>query len=144
MRTFTYEEAQSHLPIVSGLMLRAIEAKRMIDSVESEISEFSQRNFIIGGLLPDVHHFARRRAARDKAVQEIKDTVAEIRAIGVQVKDLDMGLLDFPCKVDGEVVLLCWKMGEESIAHWHGLEEGFRGRKPIDESIRRGTRQLPN
>jgi hypothetical protein len=95
-------------------------------------------------MLPDVQHFARRRAQRDRSLQEIKDVLAEIDAMGVQVKDLDIGLLDFPCKVDGEVVLLCWKLGEDAITHWHGVDEGFRGRKPIDESIRRGTREMPN
>jgi hypothetical protein len=65
-------------------------------------------------------------------MQQIKDSVAEIHATGVQVKDLDIGLLDFPCVADGETVLLCWKYGEgNSIGHWHGFEEGFAGRKPI-------------
>jgi hypothetical protein len=143
MRTFTYQEAEWHLPIVSGLLQRAMEAKRTIQEVEREMAELHQRVFLAGGLLPDIRHFARRRAQRDKAVQQIKDAVGEIQAIGVQVKDLDTGLVDFPCKIDGEIVLLCWKSGEESITHWHGLEEGFRGRKPIDDAIRRGTR-LPN
>jgi len=53
----------------------------------------------------------------------------------VQVKDLDIGLLDFPCQVEGEVILLCWKRGEEKITHWHGVAEGFAGRKPIDDRI---------
>jgi hypothetical protein len=88
---------------------------------------------------------ARRRAERDKAFQNIKDTLAEIDAIGVQVKDLDIGLLDFPCAVGDEIVLLCWKYGEERIEFWHGMEEGFQGRKPIDERILRGKkREKPN
>jgi len=53
----------------------------------------------------------------------------------VQVKDLDIGLLDFPCAVDGKLILLCWKMGEKTIEHWHSMEEGFANRKPIDERI---------
>jgi len=56
-------------------------------------------------------------------------------ATGVQVKDLDIGLLDFPCEVDGQTILLCWKLGEKSITHWHGTNEGFAGRKPIDQRI---------
>ena len=78
---------------------------------------------------------AARKAQRDKAIQAAKDTLSEINAIGVQVKDLDIGLLDFPCLVDGEIVLLCWKLGEPTISHWHGTEEGFAGRKPIDERM---------
>jgi len=53
----------------------------------------------------------------------------------VQVKDLDIGLLDFPCQVEGEVILLCWKLGEETITHWHSTTEGFASRKPIDDRI---------
>jgi hypothetical protein len=83
---------------------------------------------------------ARRRAERDKAFQDIKDTLAEIDSIGVQVKDLDIGLLDFPCEVDGQVVLLCWKLGEKSITHWHGVSEGFAGRKPVTSRIANAKR----
>ena len=57
---------------------------------------------------------------------------------------LDMGLLDFPCVVDDQIVLLCWKFGEEKIEFWHGLEEGFRGRKPIDERIMGKKKEKPN
>ncbi len=78
---------------------------------------------------------ARRKAQKEKAAQQVRDALAEIDATGVQVKDLDIGLLDFPCLVEDRVILLCWKLGETKIAHWHGLEEGYRGRKPIDETI---------
>ena len=81
---------------------------------------------------------ARRKAEREKTAQQIKDAVSEINSTGVQVKDLDIGLLDFPCVVDGHTILLCWRLGEKSITHWHGMEEGFAGRKPIDDRIRRG------
>ena len=61
--------------------------------------------------------------------------------MGVQVKDLETGLLDFPCVVDGEVILLCWRMGEETITHWHGTNEGFAGRKAIDARIANAGRR---
>ena len=83
---------------------------------------------------------ARRKAERVKAEQKAKDALAEISAIGVMVKDLDIGLLDFPCEVDGRTILLCWKLGEKAITHWHGVEEGFAGRKPVDERIARAKR----
>jgi hypothetical protein len=83
---------------------------------------------------------AQRKAERAKAEQRAKDALAEIDSIGVQVKDLNIGLLDFPCEVDGQIILLCWKLGEKSITHWHGTEEGFAGRKPIDARIARAKR----
>jgi hypothetical protein len=61
----------------------------------------------------------------------------------VQVKDLDIGLLDFPCKVEGEILLLCWKLGEPAIAHWHGTGEGFAARKPIDGRIANAGKKRP-
>jgi hypothetical protein len=87
-------------------------------------------------MLVDVAAVARRKHEREAALKRVKDAIAEIDSIGVQVKDLDIGLLDFPCIVDDETILLCWKLGEPEIAHWHGLEEGFKGRKPIDDRIR--------
>jgi hypothetical protein len=137
MRTFSLSEAQAMLPILEGLLRGTIDAKQLIEEVDEELEELSQRVFVNGGMLLDVPYWSRRKAEREKALQKAKDAVAEINAIGVQVKDLDIGLLDFPCNVDGEVVLLCWKMGEDKITHYHGVEEGFAGRKPIDERIER-------
>jgi hypothetical protein len=135
MRTFTLQEAQSMLPILESLLRRSIESKTLIEEVDQEANELSERIFLNGGMLVDVRACAARRAQRDKAIHAAADTLAEINAIGVQVKDLDIGLLDFPCKVDGEIILLCWKMGEPTISHWHGTEEGYSGRRPLDEQM---------
>jgi len=96
--------------------------------------------FLNGGTFLNIVQFARRKAERERSIQRVKDAIAEIDSIGVQVKDLDIGLLDFPCEVDGRTVLLCWKVGEKSITHWHGVSEGYAGRKPIDERIAKAKR----
>jgi len=142
-KTFTLEEAQSMLPALAGLVRTAIDGKKVMDEVDTEFQALAHRVFLAGGLLVNVAHYARRRAERDKALQRVKDAVHEIDAIGVQIKDLDIGLLDFPCMVNGETVLLCWKFGEKKITHWHGTDEGFAGRKLIDERIT-GPRNRPN
>ena len=134
-RTFTLDEAQTLLPILESLLKQAIDGKKLVEAVDAEVQETAHRIFLNGGTLLNVVRLARRKAEREKAVQRIKDALAEIDATGVQVKDLDIGLLDFPCKVEGEIVLLCWKLGETGITHWHGETEGFAGRKPIDERI---------
>jgi hypothetical protein len=134
-RTFTLDEAQTLLPILESLLKQAINGKKLIEEVDAELQETAHRVFLNGGTLVNVVHLARRKAEREKAIQRIKDAVAEIDATGAQVKDLDIGLLDFPCQVEGEVILLCWKLGEEKITHWHGTSEGFSGRKPIDDRI---------
>jgi len=134
-RTFTLDEAQMLLPILESLLKQAIHSKKVIEDVDAELQETAHRVFLNGGTLLNVVHLARRKAEREKAIRRIKDALAEIDATGVQVKDLDIGLLDFPCKVEGEILLLCWKLGELAIAHWHGTNEGFAGRKPIDDRI---------
>lgn len=134
-RTFTLDEAQTLLPILESLLKQAINGKKLIEAADAELQQTANRVFLNGGTLLNVVQLARRKAEREKAIRRVKDAVAEIDATGVQVKDLDIGLLDFPCKVDGEIVLLCWKLGESSITHWHGTSEGFAGRKPIDERI---------
>ncbi len=145
MKTFTLDQAHRLLPVLKSLLKRSMEGKQLIDQVEKELQDLRHRILLSGGLSVDVPALARRRAERDKALQDTKDAIAEINSIGVQVKDLDIGLLDFPCALEDEVVLLCWKYGEEKIQYWHGLEEGFKGRKPIDQRILRGRkREKPN
>lgn len=139
-RTFTLEEAQSLLPVLESLLRTAIAAKKVMEEVDAEQQELSHRIFLNGGTFLDVVPLARRKAERLKAEQRAKDAIAEIDSIGVQVKDLDIGLLDFPCEVEGRTILLCWKLGEKAITHWHGTDEGFAGRKPVDERISRARK----
>jgi hypothetical protein len=139
-RSFTLDEAQSLLPVLESLLRTAIDGKKLIESVDAEFQEVAHRVFLNGGTFLNIVHLARRKAEREKAVQRVKDAIAEIDSTGVQVKDLDIGLLDFPCEVDGHTVLLCWKLGEKSITHWHGVSEGFAGRKRIDERIAKAKR----
>ncbi len=143
IHTFTLDEAQTLLPILESLLKQAINAKKLIDETDGEMQEMTHRVFLNGGTFVNVVRLARRKAEREKAIQRIKDALAEIDSAGVQVKDLDTGLLDFPCKVDGEIILLCWKLGEEKITHWHSTTEGFAGRKPIDERIANAGKKKP-
>jgi len=140
-RTFTLQDAQMLLPTLESLLRSAISSKKLIEDVDTEMQDLAHRVFLNGGTLINVVEVARRKAEREKAVQRAKDAIAEIHSTGVQVKDIDIGLLDFPCKVEGEILLLCWKLGEEKITHWHSTEEGFAGRKPIDERIERAGKK---
>ncbi len=140
-RSFTLQEAQGLLRILESLLRTAIDGKKLIEEVDAEMQEVAHRVFLNGGTLLNIIHLAHRKAQREKAIQRAKDAVAEIHATGVQVKDLDIGLLDFPCIVDRETVLLCWKLGEKKITHWHGTTEGFAGRKPIDERIAKAEKK---
>ena len=137
MKTFTLDEAQSMLPLVESLIKRALEAKQSAEAVDNELSALSRRIHIAGGMSVNVARVAAQRVEMEKHIQRARETVAEIDEIGVQVKDLDTGLLDFPCMMEGETVLLCWKLGETAIDHWHTVESGFQGRQPIDDRFRR-------
>lgn len=139
-RTFTLDEAQDLLSVLESLLRGAIDGKKLIEAADAENQELAQRIILNGGTSVNVVALARRKVQREKAVQRVKDAMAEIDAMGVQVKDLDIGLLDFPCEVDGEIILLCWKLGEKGITHWHGVSEGFAGRKRIDERIAKAKR----
>jgi hypothetical protein len=137
MKTFTLEEAQSLLPVVESLLKRALEAKGAAQEVEEQISELGRRIYLTGGMRVDVATVSKQRAEVEEHLQRVRESIAEIDSIGVQVKDMDTGLLDFPCKVDDQVVLLCWRMGESAIEHWHTVDDGYKGRKPLDERFRR-------
>jgi hypothetical protein len=137
MKTFTLDEAQSLVPLLDSLLKRAIEGKRAAQEVEQRIAELGRRIYLSGGMRVDVAAVAKERAEMDGHLQRVRESISEIDSIGVQVKDLENGLLDFPCKVDDQLVLLCWRMGESAIEHWHSMEDGFKGRKPLDERFKR-------
>jgi hypothetical protein len=137
MKTFTIDEAQSLLPVLESLLKRAIEGKQAAEQVESSLSELARRIYISGGMRVDAGSVLKQRAEMEANLKLARESVAEMDAIGVQVKDLDTGLLDFPCRLDDPVVLLCWRMGEPSIEHWHAVDSGFKDRQPVDERFRR-------
>jgi len=143
-KTFTLSEAQTLLPVLESLLRKAQKSGTRAAELDAEIDQLRQRIFLAGGVHVDVVTTARRCAERDKSTQDTKDTLAEIDAIGVQVKDLEKGLLDFPCVLDGQTVLLCWKLGEREIAFWHSIEDGFAGRKPLDARFGKAERERPN
>jgi hypothetical protein len=144
MKTFTLEEAQTLLPVIESLLNRAMEAKQAAAELQEEMSGLSRRIFLSGGMKIDIGVVQKRRLALEALVQRVKDSLEEIDASGVQVKDLDIGLLDFPCVLEGETVLLCWKRGEPRIEFWHRIEDGFRGRQPIDARFRRASPEKLN
>ena len=137
MKTFTIDEAQSLLPVLESLLKRAIEGKQLAEEVQSGLSELARRIYLSGGMRVDVSQVIKQRAEVEAHLQRVRESIVEIDSIGVQVKDLETGLLDFPCRVDDQVVLLCWRLGEPTIEHWHTIETGFKDRQPVDERFRR-------
>ena len=146
MKTFTLDEAQSLLPVLEALLKLAIDGKRAAEEVESKLSDLSQRIYLSGGMSINLSNVANQRAEMESHLERVRESISEIDSIGVQVKDLDSGLLDFPFRLDEDIVLLCWRMGESAIEHWHTVESGFQGRQRVDDRFRRraGSGGRPN
>ena len=129
-RIFTPDEANAALPELRPLVEDLVAAKRALDEAQEGVEEVTARISGNGGGLPpaqlgEAHDLVSRRA------NALARTVEQIQSLGVIVKDLDTGLVDFPSVREGEDVLLCWRLGEDEVGFWHGYEEGFAGRKPI-------------
>lgn len=130
---FTREEAQELLDYVGPHLETARVQKQRLEILEKDLAAGASRIMFLGGSMPPVVELGHKRAERDRLAGEIRDAVERVHETGCLVKDLDIGLVDFPSLRGGEEVYLCWKLGEEKIQYWHGLTEGYAGRKPLDE-----------
>jgi len=131
---FNRHEAEELLPVIGEFLEEARKQKRALDSITAEISNAALRIMMLGGSSPPFAELNRKKTQRDKVAEQLARTVDEIQQTGCLIKDLEMGLVDFPSRREGEDVYLCWKLGEARIGYWHGIEEGFAGRKPLDET----------
>lgn len=131
-RFFTLQEAEKVLPNVASAIREAISLKAEYDREEADWQRFSQGLAVLGGVRVDRAKAAEQKSRRQAAALALKEAIDKIQEFGCLLKDLDVGLIDFPTLLRGEEVYLCWKLGEPAIQFWHGVQEGFRGRKPID------------
>jgi hypothetical protein len=144
-RFFTLQQAEQLLPQVESVIREAIALKSEYQQAESDCQEFRRRVMTLGGVLVDYSKLLDRNRRRDSSAQQLKEAIERILEYGCLVKDLDVGLIDFPTLFNGQEVYLCWKLGESGIQFWHGVEEGFRGRKAIDrEFLEHHQGDLPN
>ncbi len=129
-RYFTVEEANEALGEVRPLTEELVEHRRALVELQERQSALTARIAGNGGNV-EPHELEDVQERLDKEVAGIARCVARIHEVGGLVKDLDDGLVDFPATHEGEEILLCWRLGEDEIAFWHGLDEGFSGRKPL-------------
>jgi len=132
---FTHVQAERLIPQVESALRDAIQSKSGFEEVEAEWQSFTSRVAMLGGVRVDHSQLSEVRQRRESYASRIKEQIERIQELGCLVKDLNMGLVDFPTLFRGEEVYLCWKLGESGIQFWHGVSEGFRGRKPIDEDF---------
>ena len=132
-KTFTLAEVQTLLPVLEALTARAQQAGLKAGVLGAELEELRQRIFVSGGMHVDVTDVAQQRSQQTAALDEAKATVEEIEGIGVRLHDLGEGLLDLPFRADGRNVLLCWRVGEPAVGHWHEEEEEPAERLPLED-----------
>jgi len=131
-RYFTLREARAALPAVSRDVREAVQAKGRYQEADTALQALGQRILMRGGVAVDTVAAEAWKTQRDSGAQTLKNTLGRIEDLGIVVKDLDVGLIDFPTLYRGREVYLCWRMDEADIDFWHGTQEGFAGRKLID------------
>jgi hypothetical protein len=129
---FTLPEAKELLPVVGRLIRDAVHAKSRYQEADAYLQQLGQRILMRGGMSVDTALAESWKAQRESNAHALKNTLGRIEDLGVQVKDLDVGLVDFPTLYRGEEVYICWRMDEDDIEYWHGVHEGFSGRREID------------
>ena len=134
-RRFSLTEAESLLPEIETILREAVSLKSQYQEAEQAIAAFAQRVAMQGGVVVDRGSVLRSRAQRDGLGVRLEEAMERLEQYGCVVKDLDIGLVDFPTLFHGREVYLCWRMGETGIRYWHGVDEGFAGRKQIDSEF---------
>jgi hypothetical protein len=129
-RHFSIEEANEALDEVRPLTEELVGHRRSLVKLQERQAAVTTRIAGNGGNV-EPHELEDVQERLDEEVAGIARCVARIHEVGALVKDLDAGLVDFPALRDGEEILLCWRLGEAEVGFWHGLEEGFSGRKPL-------------
>jgi hypothetical protein len=134
-RRFSLAEAQGLIPRIDTLLRDAISLKSEYQEAEQTIQTMAQRVAMMGGMTMNRDQAIDAKNRRDTAATKLREAIEQLQETGCVVKDLDIGLIDFPTLLRGTEVYLCWKLGETRIAFWHGVDEGFRGRKTIDQDF---------
>jgi hypothetical protein len=134
-RYFTLVEARQYLPAVGQAIREAIEARKVLAKAEREQRMLAERVMLMGGLTVNHQAALENHQKRENNSARLKKSLETFEEIGCLVKDLEIGLIDFPALYRGREVYLCWRLGESDIEFWHAVEEGFAGRKPIDRDF---------
>ena len=135
-RYFRLSEAEEFLPAVERDLRTGVRLKAALIEAEQELFDSKQRITLNGGSMVNLNRLTAVRDRRQSSAEGLKTALEKIEEMGVLVKDLDIGLIDFPALYEDREVYLCWKLGETGISHWHGVDEGFAGRKAIDQEFR--------
>ena len=127
------EEANNELPRVRRIVTQIAELSALLPELEDQarIAEYESKR--AGAGADDQERKQQSRDAVGGAEMELLKAVANLNGMGIQLKGPLEGLIDFPSYREGELVELCWQLGEDLVAHWHRIGEGFAGRRPCAE-----------
>src|SRR5262245_21148128 len=142
-KRFSLSEAESLIPQVEPLLREGMAMKAEFQAAEQALQSIKERIILTGGIRIGRPTAIEARSRREVSAARLKSIVQQVQDFGCVIKDLDIGLIDFPTEFAGTEVYLCWKLGEDGIGFWHGVDEGFRGRKAIDDDFRRRHRGDP-
>src|SRR5262249_12351117 len=131
-RLFTLNEAERARQEIEPFLVEAINCRRKLSGLENDLSAVATRITMMGGILVPYDKLSVLRMEHQQLAETLKTSLKRILETGCIIKDLDVGLLDFPSVVGNEEVYLCWKLGEDRIRFYHRQDEGFAGRKPLD------------
>ena len=134
-RYFTVAEAHKALPDVEIALRDILFHRAEYQKADQEMDANTQRIRMSGGARVDPSAHLAMKARRESSAAALKDAADRVDQAGALIKDVEIGLIDFLSRYKGQDVCLCWKLGEDKIAFWHGMDEGFRGRKPIDDEF---------
>lgn len=133
-RYFTPGEVEALIPELTQVTGRLMDVHSEIRQIRSVLHEEQRRITVAGGGLLDQASWRDRTRRLEELTREIQEGISAIAALGGVPKDLAMGLVDFPHVLGGREVNLCWRFGETRVRFWHGLEEGYAGRKPLEQA----------
>ena len=130
-RYFSPADVEALIPTLSGIMDDVINAHVEARSLGEQMQGEQRRIELVGGGMLDRQQWQSMRQRLERLGQQVQEGLQQVMALGGVIKDVDLGLVDFPHMRDGRVVNLCWKFGEREIRFWHGMDEGYASRKPL-------------
>ncbi|MGC1107801.1 MAG: DUF2203 domain-containing protein [Candidatus Acidiferrales bacterium] len=131
-RLFSLTEAERARAELEPVLLEAMEARRRAKAIDEKMTELATRIQMSGGMRFDYQQAGKQRLEQNHLESSIATALEKIHSTGCVVKDLDVGLLDFPARLNNEDIYYCWRVGEDRIRFYHRQDEGFAGRRPID------------